>query len=101
MNSVDIKDKYREETNKDVYSSSAFEEEGSYSDEYVKWLEGQVSKLPIHGVSCSALDDLKKQLEIEKEDKERNEDNMFISTFQDGKVRATEKAIDILEGYCN
>lgn len=53
MNSVDIKDKYREETNKDVYSSSAFEEEGSYSDEYVKWLEGQVSKLPIHGVSKS------------------------------------------------
>ena len=60
----------------------------------------QVSKLPIHGVSCIALDDLKKQLEIEKEDKERNKDNMFISTFQDGKIDATKKAIDILGGNC-
>jgi len=51
--------------------------------------------------TCSALDDLKKQLEIEKEDKERNKDNMFISTFQDGKVEATKKAIDIIKGYCN
>mgnify|MGYP003656360733 CR=1 FL=1 len=66
-------------------------------EEYAKY---QVSKLPIHGVSCIALDDLKKQLEIEKEDKERNKDNMFISTFQDGKIDATKKAIDILGGNC-
>ena len=70
------------------------------SDVLTQYSEQQVSKLPIHGVSCIALDDLKKQLEIEKEDKERNKDNMFISTFQDGKIDATKKAIDILGGNC-
>lgn len=61
----------------------------------------QGSKLPMHDVSCSSLNDLKKQLEIEKEDKERNKDNMFVSTYQDGKIEATKKAIDIVKGYCN
>ncbi len=50
--SVALKDKYREETNKDVYSGNAFEEEGSYSDEYVKWIEKQVKNNDLlHSVS--------------------------------------------------
>lgn len=36
-----IKDGYRIETNKDVYSDSS---SGSYSDEYVKWLEMELAK---------------------------------------------------------
>ena len=41
-----MKDKYREETNKDVYSNDMCcgcgGSDGSYSDEYVKWLESEV-----------------------------------------------------------
>ena len=44
-----MKDKYREETNKDVYSNDMCcgcgGSDGSYSDEYVKWLESEVEKL--------------------------------------------------------
>ena len=42
--SVYLKDKYREETNKDVYSEDNVYggSGGSYSDQYVKWLEKQV-----------------------------------------------------------
>ena len=50
-----MKDKYREETNKDVYSNDMCcgcgGSDGSYSDEYVKWLESEVKKLHIQNVS--------------------------------------------------
>lgn len=50
-----MKDKYREETNKDVYSNDMCcgcgGSDGSYSDEYVKWLESEVKKLRIQNVS--------------------------------------------------
>tara|TARA_R110002051_G_scaffold243159_1_gene303255 strand:- start:179 stop:544 length:366 start_codon:yes stop_codon:yes gene_type:complete len=82
------------------HTGSQTEESGGMLHIFSESQLQQVSKLPIHGVSCIALDDLKKQLEIEKEDKERNKDNMFISTFQDGKIDATKKAIDILGGNC-
>lgn len=36
---MDIKQKYREEINKEPYSQN---ETGGYSDEYVKWLEKQL-----------------------------------------------------------
>lgn len=46
-----MKDKYREETNKDVYANDTCcgcgGSDGSYSDEYVKWLESEVKKLHI------------------------------------------------------
>lgn len=48
MNRTFIKDKYRVETNNDVYSdsgSSCYNSEcSSYSDEYVKWLEIELAK---------------------------------------------------------
>ena len=37
-----IKDQYREETNKDVYSDSS---QGSYEDDYVRWLETKLQLL--------------------------------------------------------
>jgi hypothetical protein len=40
MSTVSVKDKYREETNEDVYAS--MENYGAYTDNYVKWLENQV-----------------------------------------------------------
>lgn len=50
-----MKDKYREETNKDVYANDMCcgcgGSDGSYSDEYVKWLESEVKKLHIQNVS--------------------------------------------------
>ena len=52
--SVDLKDKYREETNKDVYSDDNVYggSGGSYSDQYVKWLEKQVKNNDLlHSVS--------------------------------------------------
>lgn len=43
---MDIKQVYREETNKDVYLETTglgdYGESGSYKDEYVKWLENKV-----------------------------------------------------------
>ena len=53
--SVDLKDKYREETNKDVYSDDNVYGGGggSYSDQYVKWLEKQVKNNDLlHSVVC-------------------------------------------------
>ena len=41
---MDIKQKYREELNKDPYcqtKTGAYVKSGSYSDDYVKWLEKQ------------------------------------------------------------
>ena len=38
-----MKDKYREETNKDVYTENVA---GDYTNEYVHWLEDQLSKKP-------------------------------------------------------
>ena len=56
-----MKDKYREETNKDVYANDMCcgcgGSDGSYSDEYVKWLESEVKKLHIQNVSDSALNE--------------------------------------------
>ena len=51
--SVDLKDKYREETNKDVYSTDTiYGGSSSYSDDYVKWLEKQVKNNDLlHSVS--------------------------------------------------
>jgi|TARA_R110000822_G_scaffold228395_3_gene360827 hypothetical protein len=40
MSTVAVKDKYREETNEDVYAT--MENYGGYTDNYVKWLENQV-----------------------------------------------------------
>jgi len=37
-----IKDNYREETNLDVYNDNS---QGSYSDDYVKWLETKLQLL--------------------------------------------------------
>ena len=37
MKIVDLKDEYREETEEDVYAQ--LPDMGSYSDQYVKWLE--------------------------------------------------------------
>ena len=52
-----MKNKYREETNKDVYSNDMCcgcgGSDGSYSDEYVKWLESEVKKLHIQNVSIA------------------------------------------------
>jgi hypothetical protein len=57
-----MKDKYREETNKDVYANDMCcgcgGSDGSYSDEYVKWLESEVKKLHIQSVSVSFTDRL-------------------------------------------
>lgn len=52
-----IKDDYRTETNKDVYAESngrrGLEEHstGTYSDDYVKWLENKVKELNLAFVS--------------------------------------------------
>jgi len=59
--SVDLKDKYREETNKDVYSEDNVYggSGGSYSDQYVKWLEKQVKNNDLlHSVSGTSRVDL-------------------------------------------
>ncbi len=43
---MDIKQKYREELNKEPYcqtKTGAYVKSGTYSDEYVKWLEKQLS----------------------------------------------------------
>lgn len=37
-----MKDLYRDKTNKDVYADNS---DGSYSDEYVKWLESELETL--------------------------------------------------------
>ena len=53
-----MKDRYREETNEDVYSEDTCCGcgcGGSYSDEYVKWLESEVKKLHSQNVSDSVL----------------------------------------------
>jgi hypothetical protein len=50
-----MKDKYRKATGKDVYANDMCcgcgGSDGSYSDEYVKWLESEVEKLNIPSVS--------------------------------------------------
>ena len=51
-----IKDQYREETNKDVYSDSS---QGSYEDDYVRWLETKLQLLQpdvIKSVCSNKLD---------------------------------------------
>ncbi len=48
---MDIKQKYREQFNKDVYSDDCcMQPTSSYSDEYVRWLEEQVKKCSIPAV---------------------------------------------------
>lgn len=43
MKTVDLKDEYRTETNEDVYSEDThYGGSGSFSDEYVKWLESKL-----------------------------------------------------------
>jgi len=68
-NRVDLKDQFRLNTDKDVYSD-AFgnrDEHGDFSNEYVKWLEDKVGEhraeddaievnLPIKRVKCSCLE---------------------------------------------
>jgi len=60
-----MKDKYREETNKDVYANDMCcgcgGSDGSYSDEYVKWLESEVKKLHIQNVSGSFFEEKVKE----------------------------------------
>lgn len=48
-----IKDQYRIEQDKDVYSE---DESGIYSEDYVRWLEGKLSKLHQPTVISSACD---------------------------------------------
>jgi len=72
-----MKDKYREETNKDVYANDMCcgcgGSDGSYSDEYVKWFESEVKKLHIPLVSNSLdLCELERKLD-EALDKETPE----------------------------
>lgn len=40
---MDIKQTYREEKNLDVYTDRYIEEQGSFTNEYVKWLESKLS----------------------------------------------------------
>lgn len=50
MNTVDLKDEYRTETNEDVYSEDThYGGTGSYSDEYVKWLESKLNNNDVSG----------------------------------------------------
>lgn len=47
---MDIKQKYREEKNKEPYchtKTGQFVKGGSYSDDYVKWLEEQLNKADV------------------------------------------------------
>jgi|14BtaG_2_1085337.scaffolds.fasta_scaffold77568_3 hypothetical protein len=46
MRIVDLKDKYREETEEDVYAQ--LPDIGSYSDQYVKWLERKLVNKNLH-----------------------------------------------------
>ena len=67
-----IKDDYRTETNKDVYAESngrrGLEEHsiGTYSDDYVRWLESKVKNLTIQNVTNRALLLKIKKLEADK-----------------------------------
>jgi|11_taG_2_1085331.scaffolds.fasta_scaffold08223_7 hypothetical protein len=48
---MDIKQKYREKFNKEVYSDECcMQPTSSYSDEYVRWLEQQVKNCSIPNV---------------------------------------------------
>ncbi len=61
-----VKDKYRDETNKDVYSERrgrGLEESGTgtFSDDYVRWLEKQLSIANVSNAkqNCFGKDDLR------------------------------------------
>ena len=57
-NEMNLKDKYREETNKDVYSDDNVYG-GSYSDQYVKWLEKQVKNNSAQQININQREEMK------------------------------------------
>ena len=63
-NEMNLKDKYREETNKDVYSDGNLYgcSGGSYSDQYVKWLEKQVKNNSAQQRNKNQREEMKKML---------------------------------------
>lgn len=81
-----IKDKYREEKNEDVYSDNS---SGSYSDEYVKWLESKIDLLQfelkaadsVNAQLQSKVDELEKannQLKLDLKASENNAKNWLV-----------------------
>lgn len=63
-----IKDMYREELNKDVYSDSCFgNTNASYSDEYVQWLEITLSNYVNKESSISSFEEVCKTNNLDSE----------------------------------
>jgi len=84
---MDINQKYREETNLDVYKNDFLGDTANYRDDYVKWLEKQLT-IPVVSIE---LPDIVKKLQ-----KNLDEGNSrWIATYEDASCNSQNE----MEGY--
>ena len=57
---TELREKYKKETGEVDWDYNT----QSYNNEYVEWLEQQVSKLPIHGVSNSVIQEIERRRDL-------------------------------------